>query len=62
VARVAEEYDVVCPHCKKPFRAELIEGATPANRGFKCPNCRLFSPLDRVELQPPETGAAPLPS
>jgi DNA-directed RNA polymerase subunit RPC12/RpoP len=61
VARVAEEFDVVCPHCKKAFRGELIEGDTPANRGFKCPHCRLFAPLERVE-QPPETGAAPLPS
>jgi DNA-directed RNA polymerase subunit RPC12/RpoP len=62
VARVAQEYDVVCPHCKKPFHGELIEGETPANRGFKCPHCRLFAPLDRVDLQPPETGAAPLAS
>jgi hypothetical protein len=51
---------VVCPHCKKPFTGELIEGDTPATRGFKCPHCRLFAPLDRVELEqePPETGAA----
>jgi DNA-directed RNA polymerase subunit RPC12/RpoP len=61
VARVAEEFDVVCPHCKKPFTGELIEGDTPANRGFKCPHCRLFAPYERVEPQPPETGAAPLP-
>jgi DNA-directed RNA polymerase subunit RPC12/RpoP len=59
---MAEEFDVVCPHCKKPFRGELIEGDTPANRGFKCPHCRLFAPLDRVGLQPPETGAEPLAS
>ncbi|MFL5930964.1 MAG: hypothetical protein ACJ75P_06895 [Gaiellaceae bacterium] len=59
---MAEKLDVVCPHCKKPFTGELIEGATPANRGFKCPHCRLFSPLDRVAEQPPETGPAPLPS
>jgi DNA-directed RNA polymerase subunit RPC12/RpoP len=61
---VAEKYDVVCPHCKKPFKGELIEGENPANRGFKCPHCRLFAPIDRVAAQPPppETGAAPLPS
>jgi DNA-directed RNA polymerase subunit RPC12/RpoP len=61
---VAEKFDVVCPHCKKAFTGELIEGATPANRGFKCPHCRLFSPLDRVKAQPPPptTGAAPQPS
>jgi DNA-directed RNA polymerase subunit RPC12/RpoP len=55
---VAEEHDVVCPHCKKSFRGELIEGATPANRGFKCPHCRLFAPYERVQPPPPETGAA----
>ncbi|HKG09275.1 MAG TPA: hypothetical protein VKB07_01800 [Gaiellaceae bacterium] len=60
---MAEKLDVVCPHCKKPFTGELIAGATPANRGFKCPHCRLFSPLDRVAAaRPPETGPAPLPS
>ena len=64
MARVAEKFDVVCPHCKKGFKGELIEGQTPANRGFKCPHCRLFAPLNRVDAQPPppETGAAPLPS
>jgi len=59
---VAEEFDVVCPHCKKAFVGELIEGETPANRGFKCPHCRLFAPLDRVAPAPPDTGAAPLPN
>jgi hypothetical protein len=55
---VAEEHDVVCPHCKKPFRGELIEGDTPATRGYKCPHCRLFAPYERVQPPPPETGAA----
>ena len=41
---------------------ELIEGDTPANRGFKCPHCRLFAPYERAQPQPPEAGAAPLPS
>jgi hypothetical protein len=48
-------YDVVCPHCKKPFRGELIPGAAPRYEGFKCPHCRLFSPFERVgadELKP----------
>jgi hypothetical protein len=62
VACVPPTFDVVCPHCKKPFRGELIEGDTPANRGFKCPHCRLFAPYERVMPEPPETGAAPLPS
>jgi DNA-directed RNA polymerase subunit RPC12/RpoP len=60
VTRVAEKHDVVCPHCKKPFTGKLIEGQTPANRGFKCPHCRLFAPYERVLPQPPGTGAAPI--
>jgi hypothetical protein len=57
---VAEQHDVVCPHCKKQFRGELIEGDTPANRGFKCPHCKLFAPYERVVQPPPEADAAPL--
>ena len=55
---MAEKFDVVCPHCKKRFKAEPIEGETPAHRGFKCPHCKLFAPFERVEPAP-ETGAAP---
>jgi predicted nucleic acid-binding Zn ribbon protein len=43
----AQEYDVVCPHCKKSFRGELI-GAVEDRRGFKCPHCRLFVPFERA--------------
>jgi DNA-directed RNA polymerase subunit RPC12/RpoP len=59
---VAEKHDVICPHCKKPFTGELIEGDTPANRGFKCPNCRLFTPFERIIEPPPGTDAAPVAS
>jgi DNA-directed RNA polymerase subunit RPC12/RpoP len=41
--------EVVCPHCKKPFSAELIEGDAERYRGFKCPHCRLFVPATRTE-------------
>jgi hypothetical protein len=58
VNRVAPLIDAVCPHCKKPFAGELIEGDTPATRGFKCPHCRLFAPLDRVELEPQSREAS----
>ena len=54
---MAEKYDVVCPHCKKAFKGELIEGNTPANRGFKCPHCRLFAPYERT-VTPPDSDAA----
>ena len=46
----AQEYDVVCPHCKKPFKAELI-GADESRQGFKCPHCRLFVPIERAEVE-----------
>jgi DNA-directed RNA polymerase subunit RPC12/RpoP len=39
--------EVVCPHCGKPFSAPLL--ADLAQRGYKCPHCRLFVPLDRAE-------------
>jgi len=41
-------HEVVCPHCKKTFTAELIAGATERHRGFKCPHCKLFVPADRA--------------
>jgi hypothetical protein len=40
--------EVICPHCKKAFTAELIAGATERHRGFKCPHCKLFVPADRA--------------
>jgi len=43
-----EEVRVVCPHCKKPFTASLIEGGAERYRGFKCPHCRLFVPAARA--------------
>ncbi|HVM17523.1 MAG TPA: hypothetical protein VM290_08085 [Gaiellaceae bacterium] len=43
------QYDVSCPHCKKPFTAELI--GTDGRRGFKCPHCRLFVPYERADEQ-----------
>ena len=46
-ARV-ETFDIVCPHCKKPFQAELMDGAAERYRGFKCPHCKLFVPADRA--------------
>jgi transposase-like protein len=43
-----DRYDVTCPHCRKPFSAELLPGNKGRHRGFKCPHCRLFVPLERV--------------
>ena len=41
--------NIVCPHCKKTFDANLIDGSAERYRGFKCPHCRLFVPAARVE-------------
>ncbi|MBD0338298.1 MAG: hypothetical protein ICV67_03325 [Thermoleophilia bacterium] len=37
---------LTCPHCHKEFSAEQIGAG--AQRGFKCPHCKLFVPLDRT--------------
>ena len=49
---MAESFEVSCPHCKKTFAAELLEGAAQRYRGFKCPHCKLFVPAERVEPEP----------
>jgi len=38
---------VECPHCHKSFRAAPMLGDAARYRGFKCPHCKLFVPLDR---------------
>jgi transposase-like protein len=50
-------YDVTCPHCSKPFTAAPMQGAAQRHQGFKCPHCRLFVALDRVEQQQPEPAS-----
>ena len=40
-----------CPHCHKPFSAELIAGGVERHRGFKCPHCKLFVPESRFHAQ-----------
>ena len=42
-------YDVECPHCHKPFTAQLINGAAARYQGFKCPHCKLFVPYERAD-------------
>jgi hypothetical protein len=42
-------YEVTCPHCRRAFTAVLITGSAARHRGFKCPHCRLFVPLERVD-------------
>ncbi len=52
-AAASEIYDVVCPHCKRQFRGELIGEDDDPRRGFKCPHCRLFVPYERAETENP---------
>jgi hypothetical protein len=47
--------DVTCVHCSKPFRAEVLSPETE-HAGVKCPHCRLFMPLERIE--PDDADAA----
>jgi phage FluMu protein Com len=44
-----QEFEVTCPHCKKPFTANLMAGAAARHHGFKCPHCKLFVPYQRAE-------------
>ena len=46
-----ETYEVDCPHCHKPFEADLMGGAAERYRGFKCPHCKLFVPYERADEQ-----------
>ena len=54
----AERFEGTCPHCHKPFVAELLSRPSARQRGFKCPHCKLFVPRDRVggeTLAPPRS-------
>lgn len=42
-------YTVTCPHCSRPFEADVLEGRAARYNGFKCPHCKLFVPFERVE-------------
>jgi hypothetical protein len=44
----SQSFEAVCPHCRKPFVAELLAKPSARHRGFKCPNCKLFVPRERV--------------
>ena len=53
VEQQKQHFEIECPHCHKTFAAEPIEGGPAARyRGFKCPHCKLFVPLERA----PDSG------
>jgi phage FluMu protein Com len=43
------KFDIVCPHCHKEFRGEVIAGDSERHMGFKCPHCKLIVAYDRAE-------------
>jgi hypothetical protein len=48
MADVPTLHDVICVHCGKSFRAEVL-APDSEQAGVKCPHCKLFMPLERVE-------------
>jgi DNA-directed RNA polymerase subunit RPC12/RpoP len=44
-------YELTCPHCRREFSGELLQGGAERYRGFKCPHCRLFVPWERAQEQ-----------
>jgi transposase-like protein len=53
-AKTNTSYEVVCPHCRKPFEGELLTGESDRHQGFKCPHCRLFVAYGRAAEQEPQ--------
>jgi hypothetical protein len=40
--------EATCPHCRKAFVPSPLPRPTARQRGYKCPHCRLFVPLERA--------------
>jgi hypothetical protein len=52
-------HEIVCPHCRNVFHAELLTGGSDRHAGFKCPHCRLFVAYDRVRAEEGERNSEP---
>ena len=53
----AAVHELTCPHCRRPFTAELMQGTAARYSGFKCPHCKLFVPLERTaDTDPPQAA------
>jgi hypothetical protein len=55
MAKAPQKEDAICVHCGKPFRSEVLSPESE-QAGVKCPHCKLFMPLERVD--PDATEAA----
>jgi transposase-like protein len=51
-------YELVCPHCKKRFEADLLTGGSDRHTGFKCPHCRLFVAFERASIEDDQAESA----
>jgi hypothetical protein len=51
--------EIECPHCRRRFLGELLDGAAARYVGFKCPFCRLFVPLERARDVDAASNATP---
>ena len=56
MARGSAVYNMTCVHCRKAFHAEVL-GPESEQAGVKCPHCKLFMPLERVEERADEKNA-----
>jgi hypothetical protein len=43
-----ETLEATCPHCHKTFVPSPLPRPTARQRGYKCPHCRLFVPIERT--------------
>ncbi|HVM69357.1 MAG TPA: hypothetical protein VM204_05920 [Gaiellaceae bacterium] len=48
----ADEGAVACPHCRKTFVPAPLARPSARHRGYKCPHCRLFVPIERAADAP----------
>ena len=46
---------VTCLHCRKQFRPKILAPKSE-HAGLKCPHCKLYMPLDRVDSAASETA------
>ena len=44
--------EVSCPHCRKRFVPAPLARPSARHRGYKCPHCRLFVPIERAADAP----------
>ena len=47
-----ETVEATCPHCHKTFEPSPLPRPTVRQRGYKCPHCRLFVPIERAADTP----------